>query len=315
MRRLLICGLVVLIAASVCVSGEEGAKKEISASELWELQRKYFQGISSFHFDMTITTVATGEDAKGVPAPGKNEVTMSWTVEGDKYRIGTSFQNKATGETDKAIYAFDGAQHQFLQGSTLFVEKTPDIEKVKYSPFLMSVPIFLAYGFAWPESQGVPQVNLGIMQRPETWAAAAKTTREIRRARTFDQDGVVLTLGEYERFGMRYSMEVFFAQDLGYFPIHWKTKTIAPAGESVGEWRVSKTKLVEGTVIPIRVEAEEASPQGKERISTVIAVNAATAKINQKVAPDVFTSLLPEDDIQSGKIKVVDVDAQKKRPR
>jgi len=242
MRRFVICGLVVLIAASVCVSGEEGAKKEISASELWELQRKYFERISSFHFDMTITTEATGEDAKGMPAPGKGEVGMSWTVEGEKYRIETSFANKETGGTDRAIYAFDGSQYQVLQGSTLLIQKTPEVEKVRYSPFLMSVPIFLAYGFAWPESEGVPQVNLEVMEKPETWAAAAKTARGMRRTRMLDQDGVVVALGEYERFGMKYTMEVFFSEDLGYFPIHWKTKTVAPEEESSGEWRVSKTR-------------------------------------------------------------------------
>jgi hypothetical protein len=293
---------------------EPAEKEAISASELWDLQRAYFEDISSFHFDVTITSVVAGEDRTSSLSSGEYEMKISLTVEGEKYRIETTSKDKATGKTNRMIWAFDGSKYQHLVGSYVYTEKTPDAKKVReYSHLLANAPIFLAYGFPREESVGVAQGKLEALKKPETWAAAAKVTRGMRRDRMFGRDGVVVTLGGYEKsFGAERSRELFFAQDLGYFPVYWEIKRVTSQGESLGTWRVSETKVVNGTVVPIVIEGEEPSPEGGPTISAVMVVDSATVKINEKVDPEIFTALVPEDDIQSGKIKVVDVNAQQK---
>jgi len=289
----------------------------ITLTQLWDIQQKYFQQIKSFHFDMTMKTGTRPEGQQGEPV-WERETRMSWTVDGEKYRIETEFLKQATATSQKAVYAFDGSHYQWLSGPRLYVEKSLDPNQVKYSPFLGSVPLFMPFGFAYriTTEKGVPtlRVNLEIFKSPETWAAVAKTAQGIQPTRMLDHDGVLVQFAEREQAGAKLSQQVFFAKDLGYFPIYTKSAGTTAGGQMTGHSRVTETKAIGSVLVPMRFEDTSKDSQGKESV-TIMTVDPATAQVNQKIDPAVFATLVPQADIDSGKVKVVDTDALMKRRR
>lgn len=329
-RRLLlgICAVFYLTLAGVadCWAAEKSADT-ISAKELWNRQHLYFQKISSLEFDSTMTLILTEEQKRQMQSPSdKPEWRMVFACDGEKYRSEVSFLSFSTGKESKTITAYDGKSYQHFnkEGNAAFLRVSKNIDKLpifKWNPYMgpnqMLVPFLFVFRAGCPGgSSGVGEdtfdsISLDTLQNAQTWSRLINATEKIQPTSIDGHHGLLVTVRKTEGTKEQSICEIFFAADFDYFPIYWKRLSLD--GEVLSKVEVLETKKcgTEGIIIPLHIESKDYL-KGKLMQSGIYEILPKTLKVNQEVDEKIFTIPVSQDDINSGRIRYIDLDALKK---
>ena len=318
-----IIGLVVVGFLGMPAYG--GQQTPTSAKDLWNRQHLYFQSISSLEFRSTMEFVFSEELKQKRKSPvEKLEITMHFTSDGQMYRSEVSFVDFATGKRGKTITACNGELYQILQvanAQVLSVSKSiENMPILKHNPYMGMNQMLLPFAFGFhtgcsgggsTADDAPASLSLDTLRKSATWSHLVKDTAEIRQTNMYGHDCLVVKLKKIKGVIRPGVYEIYFAADLGYFPIYYKQVDLQ--GMVILEVRVLNTAKhgTENIVIPLRIETKEYSDDGKLMQSSIAQIDSKTLKVNQGINTEVFTISASENDINSGVVRYVDIDAQK----
>ncbi|MCM8808264.1 MAG: hypothetical protein NC926_10075 [Candidatus Omnitrophica bacterium] len=278
MKINLIIMLIILLIQSSFVSASEVEK-------ILQIQNKYFQKLYSAEFSSKVTVVNTEEGMKKGLSIDKFESGMKFILKGTKYRSEVPMGDRK----GSYVSLYDGRKYQFLEirdKSILFVSDNLQSQ----NPYNGLNPLLAPFMFVFQKGD---IVSIESLQKPEIWSRLAKESVATQNTEKFGYNGISILFNKNSDFssGKQENYEVFFAEDLNYYPIYWKgtnhlTRTLT-------ETKVLETKIYDkesgGIVIPIRIESNAYSENGKLLQSSTIEIDVNTLKINQPVKDEVFT--------------------------
>jgi len=183
-----------------CSWAVEKNDNTISAKELWNSQYLYFQNISSLEFHSTMELMFSEEMKQKQKLPvEKLEITMDFSLDGNKYRSEVSFLDVSVGKKDKSITAYNGQLYQIFQANaaSLTVSKsTENMMILRYNPYMGMIPILVPFGFAFhitPDVRFVDQLSIDTLKKPEVWSRLVKDSGEVHQTNMNNHDGVSIT--------------------------------------------------------------------------------------------------------------------------
>ncbi|MCM8803095.1 MAG: hypothetical protein NC827_07290 [Candidatus Omnitrophica bacterium] len=255
--------------------------------KILQIQNKYFQKLYSAEFSSKVAVSNTEEIMKLQKLPiNKFESGMNFILKGTKYRSEVPMGDGK----GRYVSLYNGEKYQFLEirnKSILFVSSN---NLQSQNPYNGLNPLLVPFMFVFQKGDAI---NIETLQKPDIWLRLTKEAVTTQNTEKFGHKGINIIFYKKTDFrsGKEENYEVFFAEDLNYFPIYWKgtdhlTMTFT-------ETKVLETKIFEkesgSIVIPIRIEVKAYFENGKLAQTSNVEIDINTLKINQPVRDEVFT--------------------------
>lgn len=191
-------------------------------------------------------------------------------------------------KSTEVISAYNGQQFQqfYPQPSLL----TFSVENRFPSPYMELNPLCIPY--FWVSEK--PFQNWSKLQSPEMWQNIAKSARIVRRERVSSAQCVVIELNyPTPLLGTDGKLEVFLAQDCGYFPI--RVQSLASSIQNHGKVEVNildhQTIASDGrsVVMPTQIEWIEHDVNGELINNKKWVIEPNSIKVNTVFPEEIFT--------------------------
>lgn len=211
---------------------------------------------------------------------------LVFAAKGSRYRSAFSVSDSEGTTSGATVIAWDGRRYQVANsagGGSVSTSKT----QAKPDPYGTSNALLLPYEYAFWSGD---LKTLSHLRSPATWSKLAKAAREVKEATVDGHQGITVSFAvTAASTNKKLTYNVFFARDLGYFPLQWDLHY--PDGR-ISTCRVTSTKVfgsdTERIVLPLRIEGTE-EKDGRVRSRTTIEVDPASLQVNEQVEDSLFT--------------------------
>jgi hypothetical protein len=246
MRGLVIILLSVFLLDSVSVASANDKASAVSEIEKsLETQALQLEGFKA-------TTQRTTDSPKRKPNE-PNTGSMVFLVTRKGYLIENRSPTGSTALKYSSITAFNGELYQRLNlgDRNLFIKssKSPEFDPL----MILSNDFLQPFQFLIPfvDNPDVPYVTLEMLNNQEVWKKYYAAIISQREETILGHPCLVIrTPGGKEEFSQQDSeFEVFFAKDLGYYPLAWK-RFRKPKNELMWKYLVTKAEPIDGFFYP-----------------------------------------------------------------
>ena len=194
------------------------------------------------------------------------------------------------------VWAFDGKHYQSKTGHVVTISsKAPE-----QAPYMLGVPVFYThlFGVEVEKPLGADQ-----LRSVELWKNLASKVRSQRKADWQGYSCEVLEIAGDNPHVDEMSFEIYFAEELAYFPIRSKGTGRTDKGEVVfeGDLQVTDVQQIAGPgdttiVIPTEIVTVDYDGEGNPWQTGTYTIEKNSLKVNADIADSAFTLPVGEND-------------------
>jgi hypothetical protein len=204
-----------------------------------------------------------------------------WYFDGDRFRIeSTPVQAGQPGSGGTSTKAYNGTKYQSLNGDAKhLIESKEPLEERTIDVFN---PLTPCYQFLFSPNE---RPSWHIVKDPQRWELAARSARFVGNQII---DNRKYSIVEFRPPNDTVTRRVFFAEDLGYFPMRWELYSATSVLGAVGS--VTEFKQIDGVLIPIRIDLESFPlPNGRGGAKISVNADSSTLLVNEPIDQEIFT--------------------------
>jgi len=240
------------------------------------------------HFSDSAFRGVPPEDRK-IPQDIVQKGTLKYVESGGKFRIEAEAGAADSGAKDTEVSAFNGNRYQLLykERKGLTTKKSP----LTLNPCRTSNPLTMVY--TWLLNDDSIHL-LSEVKNEKSWQEKFATARYVGQRKEGEFNAAVVefpyTFGEVPESVGRAVVQVYFAEELGYYPVLVIAKS-KDAGR-FGEIRVDKYKefMIDGQKVIVPLEfTQKMSVPTEDETSGKFSISLESIKINNPIDEDLFT--------------------------
>jgi hypothetical protein len=299
MKKLIYTFIIIVLLSPISFASD------LEITEVLSKQNQYLQKLYSLEFTAKIIGVGSEESTKLQKLPAnKLESRMIFVYNGSKYRSEVLAAGPPDEKKPTYVSAYDGERYYLLevkQKPILFLSRRPHSFN---NPYYGINPVLFPFEFVFQKGD---ELSIKTLQKEEIWSRLKSEIIETQKIKKSGHDGIKIILKKRldVTTGREEIYEVFFAEDLNYYPIYWKS-----TDQLIKGW--TETSVLEfkrygeengNIIIPTRIQSNIYFEGGKFSDSLYIEIIPSTLKVNQPVKDEVFTIPISQVD------RVYDADA------
>lgn len=290
MKRL-ICCVALTVPVSVLVLAA-GFCADPKAELVIERQKAYFAAITTLEYSATLVENfnAALEAANG-GGPAYARCVQDISLDGARYLCRLSYYKPNTDKPEKTnIYAYDGSLYQQLEGTKIiWARRTPEWLNLYRVWTLITAP----FRFAFDKDDAIA---FSTLRNPAKWTTLLGEIVAVEDSvNMLGHPGCTLKFRKPKSGDYVAVYTVFFAEDLGYMPLHTKVEYLEPADAPRAELVVTKTTTSpEGIVFPSAVQLTDFYQGDTRQATTTLTLVDGSLRINKAIPSDRF--VIPKGD-------------------
>lgn len=269
------------IVTSAAIPSNEGSPVDPILSQV----QRYFRAIRSVQFSSTEKINLTDEGMQ-VFSASKNEYVnrMKFAEQTGNYRSEVTMETPDDGPPGTRISLRAGDKYQFFDphAKLLTLSSRPRLKNTSID----INPLLALFSFAYT---GNSYVVVSTFRDPQTWENVRKLAKW-QGFETLQGHRCAVISFEVRTHGMSMINKTYFAEDLGYYPVHIESRTAE--GTIVGQTTGSKFQQYhteDGTIfIPTHVSILGHDRKGKHFQTIGINVDANSLQINHPIPDELF---------------------------
>ncbi|HNQ35095.1 MAG TPA: hypothetical protein PKN80_03420 [bacterium] len=260
-----------------------------NAEEICMKQYKYFQKLYSIQFDSKVCVTLSKDILLEQPNLSNQLIwEIKFISNGSKYRSEVTSIDPIKRLKKTFITTYNGEDYRILEigeKSILYLKKSWNTD----NPYNGTITILTPFQFAFQKGD---IGTIETLKKTEIWQRLANKAIEVKSFQKLGYKGINITfkVSDFNNAKERI-YEVFFAEDLDYYPIFWRT--IDPTTKRCDEISVLEMRIYnidnDRIFIPIRITGEEKFNNGGIAQTGSEEINPQTVKINQPVNNGIFT--------------------------